>query len=301
MTDGLLKTGAQEGNETQAQGNGDATQDKSEGGSQEGTLSADNWKDFIPEELKDRAEWGRVNSISDVFSNYIKQGQTISKSVRIPDESSTTEQINAFYQKLGKPVDKSGYTFEYTKANDKYIYDKDSFDFGVFQDLADSANLSVQQYQALASKYIDIQNENALKAQEEFDIRASKELRDAEAVLRDKWGNQYNNNINAITTRIEKSYPKETLEKMAYAGLFRDPAFLERQLALTKMQTGDTLVIDGNIVSDVPQTLEALTQQRDELMQQDYAKNYAQVQELNRKIVQLKVARRGQVSKAVLS
>lgn len=296
MADDLLNTNIQEGTD---EGKDTYTNE----GTKEDTvtLSADNWKDFIPEDLKDRAEWNRVNSISDVFNNYIQQGQTISKSVRIPDDTSTPEQINAFYQKLGKPVDKSGYTFEYTKSNDKYMYDKDSFDFGVFQELADSANLSLSQYQALASKYIDIQNENALKAQENFDATASKELRDAEAVLRDKWGNQYNNNINVISQRIEKSYPKETLERMAQAGLFRDPAFLERQLVLTKMQTGDTLVIDGNVVTDVPQTLEALTKQRDELMQQDYAKNRAQVQELNRKIVQLKAARRGQVSKAVLN
>lgn len=294
MADDLLNINNEGGDD------GDKASEGGDGGQTQVTLTADNWKDFIPEELKDRAEWDRVNSISDVLSNYIQQGQTISKSVRIPDSSSTQEQINAFYQKLGKPVDKAGYTFEYTKAKEDYIYDKDSFDFSVFQELADTANLSLQQYQTVASKYIDIQNENAIKAQEEFNAQASRELRDAETLLREKWGNQYSNNINAISSRIEKSYPKETLEKMAQAGLFRDPAFLERQLALTKMQTGDTLVIDGNIVTDVPQTLEALTQQRDELMQQDYAKNRAQVQELNKKIVQLKAAQRGQVSKSVL-
>lgn len=294
MADDLLNINNEGGDD------GDKASEGGDGGQTQVTLTADNWKDFIPEELKDRAEWDRVNSISDVLSNYIQQGQTISKSVRIPDSSSTQEQINAFYQKLGKPVDKAGYTFEYTKAKEDYIYDKDSFDFTVFQELADTANLSLKQYQTVASKYIDIQNENAIKAQEEFNAQASRELRDAETLLREKWGNQYSNNINAISSRIEKSYPKETLEKMAQAGLFRDPAFLERQLALTKMQTGDTLVIDGNIVTDVPQTLEALTQQRDELMQQDYAKNRAQVQELNKKIVQLKAAQRGQVSKSVL-
>lgn len=294
MADDLLNINNEGGDD------GDKGSEGGDGGQTQVTLTADNWKEFIPEELKDRAEWDRVNSISDVLSNYIQQGQTISKSVRIPDSSSTQEQINAFYQKLGKPVDKAGYTFEYTKAKEDYIYDKDSFDFTVFQELADTANLSLKQYQTVASKYLDIQNENAIKAQEEFNAQASKELRDAEALLREKWGNQYNNNINAISSRIEKSYPKETLDRMAQAGLFRDPAFLERQLALTKMQTGDTLVIDGNIVTDVPQTLEALTQQRDELMQQDYAKNRAQVQELNKKIVQLKAARRGQVSKSVL-
>jgi hypothetical protein len=294
MADDLLNVNNEGGDD------GSKASEGGDGGQTQVTLTADNWKDFIPEELKDRAEWDRVNSISDVLSNYIQQGQTISKSVRIPDSSSTQEQINAFYQKLGKPVDKAGYTFDYTKSKEEYLYDKDSFDFTVFQELADTANLSLNQYQALASKYIDIQNENAIRAQEEFNAQASRELRDAETLLREKWGNQYNNNINAISSRIEKSYPKETLEKMAQAGLFRDPAFLERQLALTKMQTGDTLVIDGNIVTDVPQTLEALTQQRDELMQQDYAKNRAQVKELNQKIVQLKAAQRGQVSRSVL-
>lgn len=264
------------------------------------TLSAENWKDFIPQELKDRSEWSRVNNFSDLFNNYIQQGQTISKSVRLPDDSFTAEQINAFYQKLGKPVDKSGYAFEYTKAKEEYVYDKDSFDFSVFQEAADSANLTAKQYEQLAKAYLDIQNENYLNYQEEFDTTASKELRDAEAELKKKWGNNYNNYINAISQRLEKSYPKETLDRMANAGLFRDAAFLDRQLTLTKMQTGDTLFIDGNVVTDVPQTIESLRAQRDELMEQDYVKNKAQVQQLNEKIARLKLAQKGQVARSVL-
>ena len=120
---------------------------------------AKNWKDFIPEEVKDRAEWNNIKDVSDLFKNYISSQQYISKSVRIPDETSSPEDIASFYTKLGKPQSKTDYTFEYT-PKENYVYNKDSFDFTVFQDIAEKANLTTKQYPALASAYIDANNEN---------------------------------------------------------------------------------------------------------------------------------------------
>ena len=259
----------------------------------------DNWREFIPEDLKGRAEWDRISKPEDIFTNYIHQTQTISKSVRIPDASSTPEQINEFYQKLGKPADKAEYDFTYT-GQENYIFNKDSFDFGVFQDAAEAANLSKKQYEALAQKYLDVQNQNYVNYVASLESDAAAEVQKAEAELRSKWGQKYDMNIQAISNKMNSTYSEETLNRMAEAGLFRDAAFLEHQLLLTKMQSGDTLYIDGNVVTDVPQTIESLTAKRDELMAKDYAGNKAQVNELNKQIVQLKMAQHGQAQRAVL-
>lgn len=259
----------------------------------------ENWKDFIPEDLRGRAEWDRISKPEDIFTNYIHQTQTISKSVRIPDASSTPEQINEFYQKLGKPADKAEYDFEYT-GQENYIFNKDSFDFGVFQDAAEAAHLSKTQYQALAQKYLDVQNQNYVNYVTSLENEAASQVQKAEAELRSKWGQKYDVNIQAISNKMNSTYSEETLNRMAEAGLFRDAAFLEHQLLLTKMQSGDTLYIDGNVVSDVPQTIESLTAKRDELMAKDYVANKAQVNELNQQIVKLKMAQHGQAQRAVL-
>ena len=84
---------------------------------------------------------------------------------------------------------------------------------------------------------------------------------------------------------------------MAQVGLFRDPNFLKSQLALTKMMTGDTIYIEGRTVENVPQTIEDLRAKRDSLMQVDYVKNKAQVNELNKQIVQLQMSQQGQLGK----
>lgn len=259
----------------------------------------DNWREFIPEDLKGRAEWDRISKPEDIFTNYIHQTQTISKSVRIPDASSTPEQINEFYQKLGKPADKTEYDFSYT-PQENYIFNKESFDFGIFQDAAEAANLSKKQYEALAQKYLDVQNQNYVNYVSSLESDAAAEVQKAEAELRSKWGQKYDINIQAISNKMNSTYSEETLNRMAEAGLFRDAAFLEHQLLLTKMQSGDTLYIDGNVVTDVPQTIESLTAKRDELMAKDYAGNKAQVNELNKQIVQLKMAQHGQAQRAVL-
>lgn len=257
---------------------------------------SEGWRDCIPEDLRDRAEWSRVNNVQDVFKNYISAQQTISKSVRIPDATSSAEDVTAFYTKLGKPASAAEYDFTYDKAEGA-AFGKDSFDFSTFQDIADKANLTKDQYQALASAYVDIQNEYVSKYNTSVAEQAGLELRQAEDALRKEWGKEYATNINNISSKITQMYPQETIDRMAASGLFRDTNFLKSQLALTKMMTGDTIYIEGRGIEDVPQTLENLRAKRDSLMEQDYVKNKAQVNELNQQIVQIQMAQQGQLGR----
>jgi len=252
------------------------------------TTFADDWKKYIPDDLKDRAEWNNIKEPSDLFKNYINAQQTISKSVRIPDDTASPEDIAAFYTKLGKPKSKDDYDFNYKPKNNNYVYNKESFDFSVFKEIADKANLTSDQYQALASAYIDINNENYINYNQMLSQKAAEELKDAEGRLRKEWGDKYTQNINTISEKIKTMYPKATLERMQNAGLFRDDKFLQAHLKLTKMMTGDTVFIEGNAVENVPQTLSTLQDKRDKLMAEDYAKNREQVLAINKQIVQLK-------------
>lgn len=257
---------------------------------------SEGWKDCIPEDLKDRAEWGRINNVQDVFKNYISAQQTISKSVRIPDAASSAEEITAFYTKLGKPASSAEYDFTYEKQEGQQ-FGKDSFDFSNFQQIADKANLTKNQYQDMCKAYIDIQNDFVNKYQQDLAEQAGVELKEAEAALRKEWGKDYGNNINNISAKITQMYPQETIEKMSEVGLFRDANFLKSQLALTKMLTGDTIYIEGRGIENVPETLEQLRAKRDSLMQADYTKNKAQVDELNKQIVAIQMSQQGQLSK----
>lgn len=257
---------------------------------------SEGWKDCIPEDLKDRAEWGRINNVQDVFKNYISAQQTISKSVRIPDAASSAEEITAFYTKLGKPASSAEYDFTYEKQEGQQ-FGKDSFDFSNFQQIADKANLTKNQYQDMCKAYIDIQNDFVNKYQQNLAEQAGVELKEAEAALRKEWGKDYGNNINNISAKITQMYPQETIEKMSEVGLFRDANFLKSQLALTKMLTGDTIYIEGRGIENVPETLEQLRAKRDSLMQADYTKNKAQVDELNKQIVAIQMSQQGQLSK----
>lgn len=254
------------------------------------------WKDYIPEDLKDRAEWSRVNNVQDVFKNYIASQQTISKSVRIPDATSSAEDITAFYTKLGKPASSAEYDFTYEKAEGQ-TFGKDSFDFTNFQQIADKANLTKDQYQAMCSAYIDIQNDLMTRYNQDIAEKAGTELREAEAALRKEWGKDYGTNINNISAKITQMYPPETVQRMEEVGLFRDANFLKSQLALTKMMTGDTIYIEGHGIENVPETIEQLRAKRDSLMQADYVKNKTQVDDLNKQIVAIQMSQQGQLSR----
>lgn len=263
-------------------------------GIQDGTehFSAENWRDYIPEDLRDRQEWGRVDSIQDVFKNYIEGQKTISQSVRIPDANSTPEDVQRFYSKLGKPASASEYTFDYT-PKEGYSLGKDDYDFSSFQDIAEKANLTKDQYAALANLYLDTQNMNYRAVQERQANEVASELQRAELQLRQDWGGEYQSNINLIQSKIGSVYDQDTINKMNEAGLFRDQSFLKAQLQLTKMMTGDTIFMDGSVIENVPQNIEALRAQRDALMLEDYTRNKAKVTELNKRIVGLELAQKG--------
>ncbi len=267
------------------------------GGFDVNAFMSEGWKDCIPEDLRDRSEWSRVNNVQDVFKNYISAQQTISKSVRIPDATSSAEDITAFYTKLGKPASAAEYDFTYEKQESD-VFDKDSFDFKMFQDLADKANLTKDQYQALASAYIGIQNEYVRNYNKDMSEQVGREMAEAERELRKEWGNNYSTHLNNIESKLAQMYPQETIEKMTQVGLFRDANFLKSQLALTKMMTGDTIFIEGNRIDDVPQTIENLRAKRDSLMEADYVKHKAEVTELNKQIVQLQMSQQGQLNRA---
>lgn len=259
-----------------------------------------NWRDYIPEELKDRGEWANIKDVSDLYKNYINAQQTISKSVRIPDASSSPEDVANFYARLGKPKSKDEYTFEYKPAKAEYTaYNKDSFNFDMFKDIADAANLTADQYQKLASAYIDIANDNFINYNETLKQNAASELKAAEQKLRTDWGDKYTQNINMITEKVKALYPKDTLVRMQNAGLFRDADFLKSHLKLTKMMTGDTVFLEGNVVENVPQTLQTLQEKRDRLMREDYTKNKEQVLALNQQIVNLKKAQASGAAKFI--
>ena len=255
------------------------------------------WKNHIPEDLKDRAEFARVNSLTDVMKNYVESQVTISKSVRLPDATSTADEINSFYAKLGKPASKDEYDFEYKPENENYKLTKDCFDFNVFKEVADAGNLTKAQYEKLASKYLDIQNDNVINYNQTLETQAINELKTAEATLRDAWGDKYAENINQISAKVTKLYPEDTVNRMAQAGLFRDVNFLQSHLKLTNMMRGDTVFIEGSAVENIPQTIDTLSAKRDELMSSNYAGNKVQVNELNQQIVKLKMAAQGQIGK----
>lgn len=294
LNDGTGKEGT--GNEGAGTGTNQNTEPPASTGIDVDKFMSEGWRDCIPEDLRDRAEWGRVNNVQDVFKNYISAQQTISKSVRIPDATSSAEDVAAFYTKLGKPATAAEYDFTYEKTEGN-VFDKDSFDFSTFKEIADKANLTASQYQAMASAYIDIQNQNVNNYNQRLSEKAGAEMKAAEDALRKEWGAEYAANINNISAKITQMYPEETVQRMAEVGLFRDANFLKSQYALTKMMTGDTIYIEGRGIENVPQTLEQLREKRDALMSEDYAKNKVQVNELNKQIVQLQMAQQGQIGR----
>ncbi len=246
----------------------------------------DKWRETIPADLKDRAEWKNVTSLEDVYKNYIEGQKTISSSVRVPTAQSSPEEVVKFYEKLGKP-----------KAAEDYKMDvpQDVIEKGLtpvqdmtawFKQKAFEKNLTTEQAESLYKDFTAYQIEQHNKMVEQI----TKETNTATDKLKAEWGGDFQKNVEFINSKLESLFDKDSVASLRNSGMLRDVNFIKNLYKLTKAVSGDMVYIDGKPVDNSKETLETLTTERDKLMSEDYLKNKTKVEELNKKIVLIKQA-----------
>ena len=85
---------------------------------------ADNWKEFLPEDIRNEKCLDSVKHFGTLAKNYVNAQKMVgANKVAIPGENATAEELNEFYSKLGRP-----------ESADKYTTDKISLPNGITLD-----------------------------------------------------------------------------------------------------------------------------------------------------------------------
>jgi hypothetical protein len=269
------------GNDTMSSGN-----DTMAGGFSMNDFIDTKWKETIPDTLKDREEFKRVDNIQKLYENYIEAQKTISSSVRVPDQNATPEDLNKFYERIGKPKTKDEYKIEVPK---------DILDKGVnvqqdlspwFRERAFERNLTAQQAEGLYQDFVNQQLTQVQKMQQEISNDTAKAI-DA---LKSEWGGDYQKNIDFINSKLGMLYDEATISALRNNGMLRDTGFIKNIYKLTKAVSGDMVYIDGKPLENAKETLDSLTVERDKLLAEDHVKNAEAIKKLNVKIVTIKQA-----------
>lgn len=161
--------------------------DKGEG---EGTSSKESsnetpaWMQQLPEEMRNDAnlvkQLSKFQKIGDVAKSYSELEAKLGKSLIQPGEGASEEEVNAFYEKLGKP--KSAKDYQIPEGND------------AFKELAYKNNLSNAQAVALFEQFKSV-GERMLQQQQ---VNLQQQAQATTAKLKAEFGNNFNTKMEML-------------------------------------------------------------------------------------------------------
>lgn len=109
---------------------------------------AENWKDSLPEELRNEPCLDNVKNFATLTKSYVNSQKMIGKNkIAIPGDNATEEERNAFYSALGRPATANDYKYDNVKLPEGMSFDENAiakfrefaFDHGVSQQVFEQA------------------------------------------------------------------------------------------------------------------------------------------------------------------
>ena len=198
------------------------------------------WRDSLSEDLKGDSSIQDIKDLDGLVKSYKSAQTMLGSSVRIPSDdaspeakaefyskladipgitklpdSNDPESVNQFYNQLGRPENADGY-----KLNFEEGVEIDETSLNGFKELAHSIGLTNEQANKLAefeaTRYKDY-NENLAEARQS-----------AESVLKDQWGNDYDNRLSGakeVMKMYGEKYP-DAVQDLVNGPAGNNPAFL---------------------------------------------------------------------------
>lgn len=185
---------------------------KAEGTTETGKGSSEDypaWTSQLPEEIRGNADamkqLSKFAKIGELAKSYSELESKLGKSIVQPGEDASEEEVNAFYEKLGKP-----------KTADKYSIDVEGSEN--FKKLAYENNLSDKQAVAIFNSLRQI-GQQTLQQQQQETLQHAKETTEA---LQAEYGNNFDLKMKMLAKGVETYGGKELGNKLKNTGLLFD-------------------------------------------------------------------------------
>lgn len=197
-------------------------------------LDPQDWKSSLPDELKSHPAAEKFKTAGDVFKSYVELEKFKGNSITLPGEKATPEELNGFYNKLGRPEKPEGYQFKMPEGLNEKIQLKPEFD-GSFRAMMHKHGLSSKQAAGIYNDYLTSLSEMVTQEQKS----AETALNNAKAELQKEWGDQYDVNIQAATNLVERVAGKEAVDKLGDLGA--NPTAIKLLHTLSKAISEDSI------------------------------------------------------------
>lgn len=175
----------------------------------DGTTPVSSWRDSLSVDLKDNQTLSKFESVEALAKEHVNVQKLIgADKVIVPNAESTPEELNAFYQKLGRPGKVEDYDLEGVERPADLPWD-DEFQGSMLTTMHE-AGLSSVQVQKVLSAYIESVSGQFQFANGEVQRVTETGIQD----LRNEWGGSYDAQID-LSKRAFASAAGEDHEELA--------------------------------------------------------------------------------------
>lgn len=191
--------------------------------------STDGWTSIFPKE--DREKYGetlkKYAKPKDLLAEYVRLMEREKKSVVLPDDSSSEEDLKAYRKALGVPEDADGYSLPKSNAEDEF---KDWYKATAF-----SAGMTKAQAKKFFEAYLA---EDARRAEEAVKAK-EKRAEESTIALKKEWGDTADANY-ALAKRAFKEYGDAGFRSLVKENnLESDPRLIKTFYGIARKTMGD--------------------------------------------------------------
>jgi len=196
---------------------GDKTNGKETDSSAEKTPA---WTEQLPEDVRSNTDMmkqlAKFQKVGDIAKAYALLESKLGSSVALPGKDAGQDEVNAFYEKLGKPKSEDGYSVKEKEAAE-------------FRKMAFNADLT----DAQAKKLYDWS-----KAQYAAQVEKQKQsYTEAENLLKKEWGNDFGKNVETFKRGVKAWAGPEVAKALQQAGLNYSPAVVKMFVKLGQISS----------------------------------------------------------------
>lgn len=194
--------------------------------------------DMLPEEYKDNETLSRFKTFDEFLKSHLELRSKQGDMVTVPGEDAQPEDVEKFWQKLGKPAEKEGY--ELSKELPEGVELNEDL-YNEFTDVIYQNNLTKQQAQSLYDWW---NNKSATMHQEFYaaqEAEAQRTKADAVANLKKEWGTDFQKNAEIAKETAKKFLSSETRAYLDQSKLGNHPGLVKDFYRISQMISGEVL------------------------------------------------------------
>lgn len=212
-----------------------------EGNKTEGTESSQKlpaWTSQLPDEIKTNNDLikrlSKFEKIGDMAKSYTELESKLGNSLIKPSTDASAEEIQSFYEQIGKPKNVEGYNI---KADNENVKE--------FLNVAFNNNLSVDQANQLYEYMLNAGNKAIEQNRTEQAIMQREKIEAFEKVMNDKYGAKYNEKLKLLETGINTYGGNELGSLLQQSGLLFEPVIADLFINLGERASENQSYVKG--------------------------------------------------------